>query len=231
MCGIFGSTDYKRYAKLYLKNRERGAFAYGGLFIDYKMHALIKSPGTFNFNKNLVISVPNNKTKKNLSSFDYYLGHTQAPTSSVRKYTHQTTHPFYHKNWFVAHNGVLSNANTIKKGLKGYKTINDVDTSIIPALIYSYSKTSKNEVSTICNALSQLKGTFGLWIYNSKNHNIYLARSGSTLYANFLTNEFTSTKLPKFEQLKEGVLYLLTKEGITSVGEFKISSPFFTNEK
>lgn len=229
MCGIFGSSDYKRFLKLYNKNKDRGSFSFGSVFIDSKLHALIKSPGTFKFDKNLCITIPGSKTKKNLSSFEYYLGHTQAPTSSQRKYTHETTHPFYCNNWFVAHNGVLSNHKQIRSIIKNSKYVNEVDSSLIPALIYKQAKNSKNEVGAICSALSALKGTFGLWIYNAKTHGIYLARAGSTLYANFLTNDFSSTAAPNFKELQEGVLYYLTKEGITSVGEFQTNSPFFTS--
>jgi len=73
-----------------------------------------------------------------------------------------------------------------------------------------------------------LKGTFGLWIFDQKGTNIYLARSGSTLFADFITNDFSSLEEDNFVELEEGTLYLLTKEGLTAVGEFKPNSPFFT---
>jgi len=228
MCGIFGSSDYKRFIKLYSKNRDRGSFSFGSVFIEPKLHALIKAPGEFKFTRNLCISIPGTKNKRDLSSFEYFLGHTQAPTSSQRKYTHDTTHPFYCNNWFVAHNGVISNHKQLRSVVKGVKGVNEVDSSIIPALIYKQTRKTKNEVNAICSVLSAIKGTFGVWIYNAKTHDIYLSRSGSTLYANFLTNDFSSTAAPNFKLLDEGVLYLLTKEGITSVGEFKTNSPFFT---
>ena len=64
-------------------------------------------------------------------------------------------------------------------------------------------------------------------LHSGSTKNTYLARSGSTLYANIITNDFSSLPNKDFEELKEGVLYLLTNEGITSVGEFKPNSPFF----
>jgi hypothetical protein len=56
---------------------------------------------------------------------------------------------------------------------------------------------------------------------------VYLARSGSTLFADFLTNNFTSVKHNDYKSLEEGILYLQTIEGLTSVGSFTPNSPFF----
>jgi len=64
-------------------------------------------------------------------------------------------------------------------------------------------------------------------MYNQQTANVYLARSGSTLYADFLNNEFSSLAQKEFIALEEGLIYLLTPEGITSVGKFKSNSPFF----
>lgn len=227
MCGIFGSKDYKTYIKLYAKNKDRGAFAYGSVMTDNEIHACIKTPGTFKLTEKLYLHLKNNK-KKDFKDFKNYLGHSQAPTSSARKYSHDTSHPFNCGSWYVAHNGVLSNEKELRPLLKKYKSINAVDTSLIPALIDHYSKIENNEHKAICIALSQLKGNFGLWILNGKTNHVYLARSGSTLYADFISNDFSSVKYNDYKPLEEGVLYLQTVEGLTSVCTFKTHSPFFT---
>ena len=157
-----------------------------------------------------------------------FLGHTQAPTSEKRVFSPSTSHPFQYKGWLVAHNGVLSNDGEIKKLIKDKKAYNAVDSSVIPPLVDMKVKEMDDEVAGICKALSMLKGTFGVWIYNQKTGNVFIARSGSTVFANFLTNDFSSLKEKDYVQLDEGVLYLLTKEGITSVGVFKTNSPFFS---
>jgi glucosamine 6-phosphate synthetase-like amidotransferase/phosphosugar isomerase protein len=226
MCGIFGSNNYNTYMKLYTKNRARGDFAYGSMMVDGELHATVKSAGVFKLTEKLYIALKHNK-RKDFSDFKNYLGHSQAPTSSARKYTHDTAHPFNTGKWYVAHNGVLSNEKELRSLLKKYKDINEVDSSLIPALIDHCSKTEKNEAKAICNALSMLKGTFGVWIINSKNNHVYLARSGSTLFADFLTNNFTSVKHNDYKSLEEGILYLQTIEGLTSVGSFTPNSPFF----
>jgi glucosamine 6-phosphate synthetase-like amidotransferase/phosphosugar isomerase protein len=227
MCGIFGSSEYKTYVKLYAKNRARGDFAYGSMMIDESLHASIKSAGVFKLSDKLYLDLKHNK-RKSFDDFKNYLGHSQAPTSAARKYSHATSHPFNTGKWYVAHNGVLSNEKELRTILKKYKTINDVDSSLIPALMDHYSKSEKNETNIICKALSMLRGNFGLWILNSKNNHVYLARSGSTLYADFLTNNFSSIKFSDYKPIEEGILYLQTVEGLTSVGTFKSNSPFFT---
>jgi len=193
--------------------------------IDQKIHAIIKSAGKVQLSKKLVIEYK--KTRKNIDSFRFYLGHTQAPTSSERSFTPRTSHPFSFKDWHVAHNGVLTNYKQLCQ-LLPKKSYNAVDTSVIPPLLDLSYKQTKDEILAIRDVLSTLQGTFGLWIYNHKTHNIYIARSGSTVYADFITNSFSSVKQENFHELEEGLIYLITSEGITSVGKFIPNSPFFT---
>lgn len=194
--------------------------------IGHKIHAILKTPGVTKLADNLIIEY--GKKKRKIADFDLFLGHTQAPTSAKRTFSPTTSHPFQYKDWLVAHNGVLTNDKEIKAQLTDKKSFNTVDSSVIAPLIHTMYKKSNDEVAAICFALSQLKGTFGVWIYNQRSRNTYIGRSGSTVFANFLTNDFSSIKEKGFVALEEGVLYLLTQEGITSVGKFKTNSPFFT---
>lgn len=162
-----------------------------------------------------------------ITDFTHYLGHTQAPTSSERTFTVKTSHPFHYGHWAVAHNGVLTNYNELARKITDKKSFNKVDSSLIPALLQQFSEKEDNEIIIITKVLSLLKGTFGLWIYCSVSGNIYLARSGSTIYANFLTNDFSSIAKDGFIPLDEGICYLMTEEGLTAVGGFDTNSPFF----
>lgn len=225
MCGIFTASDFNKYIKLYNKNKERGTFAYGSLFLSYSYDATMKSPGTVDLSKNMIIN--NIDIQMKPSEFYYFLGHTQAPTSSQREYNELTSHPFQCGEWVVAHNGVLTNDIKLKAKIQNKSSFNEVDSSVIPALLEQYSEDDDNEVSIICDVLSKLQGTFGLWIYNKESHNVYVARSGSTLYANILDNTVSSLPDEGLDPLEEGVLYLVTPEGVTSVGGFTNNSPFF----
>jgi glucosamine 6-phosphate synthetase-like amidotransferase/phosphosugar isomerase protein len=225
MCGIFTASNFNRYIKLYNKNKERGNFAYGALFLSHSYDAAMKVEGTVELTKNMIIN--NRDVQMKPSDFYYYMGHTQAPTSSKRIFDDTTSHPFSHGLWIVAHNGVLTNDVKLKSKIKNKTSFNEVDSSIIPALLEQYSEETTNEVNVICKVLSMLEGTFGLWIYNKETHNVYIARSGSTLYANVLENTISSLPDDDLKLLEEGVLYLVTSEGITSVGGFTNNSPFF----
>jgi glucosamine 6-phosphate synthetase-like amidotransferase/phosphosugar isomerase protein len=226
MCAIFGSANFNIYSKLYDQGKERGNFAYGGLFLSHTYDACIKKEGVVELSKNMIVN--NSDVQMKPSDFYFYLGHTQAPTSTKRTFDEETSHPFYCGEWVVAHNGVLTNDAKLKSLINNASKYNEVDSSVIPALIEKYiERTPESEVEAICTALSKLEGTFGLWIYCKTSHNTYIARSGSTLYANLLTNDFSSLPGNTLEPLEEGVLYLITPEGLTSVGGFIKNSPFF----
>jgi len=225
MCGIFLASDFNKYMKLYNKNKERGTFAYGALFLSHKFDAAMKAQGTVELSKNMIIN--NIDVQMKPSDFYYYMGHTQAPTSSQRAYDELTSHPFHCGPWIVAHNGVLTNDVKLKAKIRNKSHFNEVDSSIIPALLEQYSEEITDEVGVVCEVLSKLQGTFGLWIYNKDTHNVYVARSGSTLYANVLDNTVSSLPDDDLTPLAEGVLYLVTPEGLTSVGGFTNNSPFF----
>jgi glucosamine 6-phosphate synthetase-like amidotransferase/phosphosugar isomerase protein len=94
--------------------------------------------------------------------------------------------------------------------------------------LHEEERNTENNIAAITTSLGQLEGTFGLWIYDSNRKTMFLARCGSTLFANVLTNEFSSIKFKNSEPLEEGHLYQLTPEGVTSVDLFDFDSPFFT---
>jgi len=220
MCGIFGSTKFEQFRTLYRLNQSRGDFAYGGLYSNEDNHILEKYEGNKPF-----------PTPKNATKYVNFLGHTQAPTSSKRNFSPETTHPFTHKNWTVAHNGVLSNAEELKRKFLLTNT-NEVDTSCIPALMsYFYvdtGDTHTDEVRAITTSLQQLEGTYGCWIYNKLSRNIYLARSGSTLYYE-VTGNFSSALDPysHYKTVPEGTLLKIKGTSVHEAGSFSFDSPYF----
>lgn len=218
MCGIYGATKRDKYLTLQSLNHTRGDFCESSL--------LIKQDTGFEVHK-----VPS-KSKKDYKfpkrkKFDIFLGHSQAPTSKKRLFDPETSHPFAVNDWFVAHNGVLTNYKELVEDFKRpYNCV--VDSSIIPYIFYSLESYYEDELEIIVNGLEFLKGTFGLWIYNPTTGNVYIAKCGVTLFADIYNNEFSSVRYKFFEPLEEGVVYQLTPEGITSVATFDCDSPFFT---
>ena len=172
MCGIFGSYNFKTYETLYKKNCTRGNFAGGSIYVEQKTGSMYakKWSGT--------------QTEQELTG-EYCLvypgmifaGHTQAPTSANREYNIDTTHPFEHGRWIVAHNGVLENDQELrdeylKNATEKYKgaifnTLNNtVDSAVIPALLdelyvrHAKSLNKNDDVDILSNVLGLLKGTF-----------------------------------------------------------------------
>lgn len=218
MCGIFGSTDFKVFRRLYVANQERGTFATSLLFHSPNKSWIKKTPGKLKLTHSLDLLDAEEK-------YDMFLGHVQAPTSVCRDWDHVTSHPFEVNNWVVAHNGVLENDLELRdKHL--IKTSNPVDSYVIPALLDSMYV--GDPVRCISETFSEIKGTFGCWIYNKQNKRTYVVRSGSTLHydanvptiSSIETNDASST-------IEEGIIYEMSQhEGLYPVGEFKTNSPF-----
>lgn len=228
MCGIFGSNDKERFLTLYDLNRKRGTFSTSLVIYtttgDMVVHRWSGTISVKEAKKELEKSLDNKFTPY------FYLGHTQAPTSSKRKFSRETSHPFNCNNWLVAHNGVLTNFDEVKSEFAP-KWKNPVDSSIIPYVFEKVHEAGDGQLSPlecVVNGLSLLQGTFGLWIANTSNRGLYLARCGSTIFANLIDNDFSSVEFSSSEPLEEGVVYEITQEGITSVANFDFNSPFFT---
>lgn len=232
MCGIFGSTIFKNYEKLYTANRNRGNFSYGSMYTTKQKEIYIrKRPGVVDLTGDYAFS----------TDYNNYLGHTQAPTSASREFSPVTSHPFEDFYYVVAHNGVLENhSRIIEEYLPGHT--NPVDSSVIPALIsmvFEFSdeflgdeaqETQRTaEIVALEQACNTICGTFGCWIYSKLTGCTFLIRNGSTLFGNIDTGEFSSVPVPGLveEELKEGIIYCATTEGIAECGEFKSSSQFF----
>ena len=217
MCGIYGAIKASKFEVLDTANKVRGNFASGIYYCNGNEYDYQKTEGSFDWND---IKLPKGFT---------FLGHNQAPTSSERKWKEHNSHPFVRDNWVVAHNGVLTNFSQLKKDhIPDHDNL--VDSSIIPALLSHFEKTFdkantvEKEANLIAYVLELLEGTFGLWIVNTNTMSIYLARQGSTLFAD--SNSFSSAKGKGYKELKEGVIYKFNKRGIKPIEKFKVKSPF-----
>tara|TARA_R110000787_G_scaffold70074_1_gene155772 strand:- start:141 stop:767 length:627 start_codon:yes stop_codon:yes gene_type:complete len=158
---------------------------------------------------------------------DVYLGHCQAPTGDSRKWGIECTHPFIYEEWQVSHNGVITNVDELLSKYECDIKL-EVDSDLIPLLLSAFSLTFATPEESITEALTLLKGTFAVWIYNSKTCDIYLARQGSTLFADKNGNFSSINSKSEWEEVEEGKLFKLTKDGLEEVGTFKNDTPFFT---
>ena len=224
MCGIYISNNLSMFEILEQANRSRGNFS-TGVFHVYKTssYKVIKGEGSIDWN---TINLPSDD-----SSDFIYLGHNQAPTSSAREWKEETSHPFWYGDWVVAHNGVLTNYEEL---IDEYLPMHDnpVDSSIIPALLDEFEYNhgpcddSEAEIQNILYTIEKLKGTFALWIINIKTMNVYIARQGSTLF--YKDANISSVKGKDYKEVKEGILYSYTSEGLVEQDNFNYDSPFLT---
>ena len=220
MCGIFGSNSLERFKTLYKLNQSRGDFAYGMLGLSANSdNLLVKGSG---------LADVDDIFKE--GDYMYFLGHTQAPTSSVREYADSTTHPFEYKRWSVAHNGVLSNAEQLQKKymLRETKVDTDVITSMLDYGEIITGKPNEDDYRSLKNTFEEIRGTFGCWVYNKDTKNTYLVRVGSTLHGNIENGDFTSAQDYErtYKPLEEGMLYQIDG-GISPLGKFVYDSPYF----
>jgi glutamine phosphoribosylpyrophosphate amidotransferase len=228
MCAIIGSFDRSMYDVLFEANNARGNFAYSHCFINPKSetpHHIKK------FKK-----IPNINDIPDVKSNVYHFGHFQAPTSSVRKWKEETSHPFEHNDWVVAHNGVLTNFEQLCKEYAPEQNIK-VDSALIPLMLshhtFEMDAKQKDEAmieNAVKTVLEKIKGTFALWIINRKHKRAFVARQGSTLFANASTGSFCSveSKSEGWSELSEGYIYevLFKAKCLAPFAKFSIDSPF-----
>lgn len=220
MCAIFGSFNTSMFEVLYQANKLRGNFASSIVSLSEDDQFIKKKKGDIDFDKYT------HQPKTN-----YYLGHVQAPTSSMRAYNYDTSHPFESISWLVSHNGVLTNH---KKLNTVYNLSTRVDTGAIVALLEYFTNLEHKKGKIIVDAkkvikktLEQLSGTYALSIVFCDTNEVFLARSGSLLHYNN-NGDYSTLTGEGFKELPEGVILKLNfkTRRWNKVGQFKHDSPF-----
>lgn len=230
MCALYGSVSLSMFEVLYEANQPRGNFA-------SSLVTLMKSTNDIVDDVSIIkqqgyINIDNLKLKE--KEHAYYAGHVQAPTSAVRKFNYDTSHPFEQEDWMVFHNGVLTNHGELNEKYCSWN-VNKVDTSVIVSMLqeeWTDMKCKKKPISSIeevniiekiCN---RLEGTFALVIINTTSLNVYLVRQGSTLFYDNNGN-YSSIQGKTMKEVPEGKVLKLDREfKFKEVGKFKSKSPF-----
>lgn len=210
MCAIFGTTSREKFISLYDLNKDRGGYA--ATFSGIK-------DGKINTFKSKLFDIEN----LYLENWDYYLGHHQAPTSSVRKYTEKTSHPFNYGRWHVAHNGVISNYKQVTEA----SDTKEIDTSYIPAYMeeLDLSPLGLNDKELLEETFSAFKGTHTCWVWDDKNGNLHLTKNGSTLFVE--DESFSSVQFDTSKPVLDGYVYkYYPKSGFLEYVKFGGNNPF-----
>jgi len=213
MCGIAGSSNKEKAFSLYQSNLDRGYYSSGSLMIDeLNFWESKKVQGQFK-------TIPVLGSSSNTNNL-YYLYHSRGPTTETLTFVEKDNHPFLYRDWVVAHNGIISNFEELKfKYFANEIFETDTDSSIIPRMLFKFG---------FKEGLSQLKGTFAIWAYNTIAREIYIARSSCTLYGDIQTGDFSSTQFENSILLKEGIVYKITNYNkIIEETQFVSDSPYF----
>lgn len=219
MCAIFGSFSKTMFEVLHEANKERGNFASSIVAIGIDDVYIGKYEGSPDLNK---IDYSDDCV--------YLTGHVQAPTSALRDWSYDTSHPFESLSWSVSHNGVLTNAHDLRDRFVDFVE-NEVDTAVIVNMLQLHTELPSNgrpdPVNIIKKVLNQLEGTYALSIIDTDTGELYIARCGSILHydnkGNYSTNPGTG-----YKELPEGVIMRLNKrtKKWNKVEVFDASSPF-----
>lgn len=219
MCGIFGAKSFNNFERLYVKNKQRGTFSHGFMYVK-------RNGSTYIRKDKGATSLTGSYAWTHQYQYDIFLGHTQAPTSSTRDFSRETSHPFDFGKFTVAHNGVLENHIDLAKEHRFNLDDIKVDSQVIPMLLDDMFVGS--DVLAIKEVCGMLKGIYSCWIFCKETKLTYVVRSGSTLYTNKNKTTFSSVKFGDTDQeLEESIIYCFTTEGLTPVGDFKSNNPFF----
>lgn len=213
MCGIAGSSSKEKAFSLYQSNLDRGYYSSGSLIInESKFCESKKVQGQFKTASALANSLNTNNL--------YYLYHSRGPTTETLAFQEKDNHPFVYRNWVVAHNGIISNFEELKSKYFASEIFEtSTDSSIIPRMLFKFG---------LKEGLSQLKGTFAIWAYNTITGDVYIARSSCTLYANLQTGDFSSTQFDNRDMIKEGTVYKIVNFNIIIEDtQFVSDSPYF----
>jgi glucosamine--fructose-6-phosphate aminotransferase (isomerizing) len=213
MCGIAGSSNKEKAFSLYQSNLDRGYYSSGSLVIDELRFCESKKVlGQFK-----IIPIAGNPSS---TSNLYYLYHSRGPTTETLAFEEKDNHPFLYRDWVVAHNGIISNFEELKSEHFADEIFEtSTDSSIIPRMLFKFG---------LKEGLSQLKGTFAVWAYNTITGDVYIARNSCTLYANLQTGDFSSTQFENSVMIKEGTVYkIVSFNKIIEETQFVSNSPYF----
>jgi hypothetical protein len=198
---IYGANNKKQFIELQGLNNGKRKVNYSmmligdGSFDIYKVHALEKN---FKF--------PRKK-------FHNFFGISE-PKS--KDFIPEYMSPVIDDNWIVGCCGEITNRSNFIN-----ETENDPVSLLISDILFELSrKSKKNEVKIINEMLSYIEGRYSMWLHNISTKNTFIVKCNQALYANIYENTFSSVQFKDSEELEDGEIFQLTREGITNVSSF-----------
>jgi hypothetical protein len=198
---IYGSNNKKKFIELQELNNGKRKVNYSMMLMSdnsfdvYKVHALEKN---FKF--------PRKK-------FHSFFGISEPKT---KEFIPDYMSPIITENWLVACCGEITNRGELMNEVDG-----DSVSLIVSDILFELSKKSKkNEVKIINEMLSYIEGRYSMCIHNVFTKNTFIVKCNQNLYADIYENTFSSVQFKDSEELEDGEIFQLTREGITNVSSF-----------
>jgi hypothetical protein len=193
MCGIAGSKSFDKAFDFYEKNLKRGYFSSGFLAFDKDNNVILKKQKEPFSGEKLVRDV-----LIELREPVYYLFHSRAPTNSKEPYAPNTCHPFEFENYYVAHNGIITNFKSFPESPEFI-----VDSSIIPYHLVKYK-------GNIQKVYELYEGLLTSWIYDHDYNSLKVIKAGSSLHMD--EDSFSSVPFEGSRSVDgDGLIYELTE--------------------
>jgi hypothetical protein len=198
---IYGANNKKKFIELQELNNGKRKVNYSMMLMGdnsfdvYKVHALEKN---FKF--------PRKK-------FHSFFGISEPKT---KEFIPDYMSPIITENWLVACCGEITNRGELMNEVDG-----DSVSLIVSDILFELSKKSKkNEVKIINEMLSYIEGRYSMCIHNVFTKNTFIVKCNQNLYADIYENTFSSVQFKDSEELEDGEIFQLTREGITNVSSF-----------
>lgn len=198
---IYGANNKKKFIELQELNNDKIKVNYSMMLMGdnsfdvYKVHALEKN---FKF--------PRKK-------FHSFFGISEPKT---KEFVPDYMSPIITENWLVACCGEITNRGELMNEVDG-----DSASLIVSDILFELSKKSKkNEVKIINEMLSYIEGRYSMCIHNVFTKNTFIVKCNQNLYADIYENTFSSVQFKDSEELEDGEIFQLTREGITNVSSF-----------
>lgn len=235
MCGLFGFSRYGAPIKhlsdltnaLAEQSAVRGTDATGVAFNEEKLKIVKEGKSAYEMDF------------KHSDDTLALMGHTRHATQGNEK-KNFNNHPFPGKvnglHFALAHNGVLSNDDILRRTLNLPKTKIETDSYIAAQLLMSQNKLS---FESLCYMAEQVHGSFAFSVLDGKNH-LYLVKGDSPLHLlHFPKSQiyvYASTETILFKALVDTSLFQELKKGdyeeiSVCSGEILLIKPDGTTER
>ncbi|MBL7130315.1 MAG: glutamine--fructose-6-phosphate transaminase (isomerizing) [Candidatus Omnitrophica bacterium] len=207
MCGIVGYIGKRNSLPILLEGlcrlEYRGYDSAGIAVLNKSNIRIVKTAGKIKELSALI-------DKEDLPSVELGIAHTRWATHGAP--TKINAHPHFdcHRNFAVAHNGIIENYLVLKKELlkEGHRFISQTDTEVIVHLIEKYYK--NNLMQAFLKALNRLEGSFALVLIARDGPNrLLFARSGSPLIVGVGKDEnFLASDVPAILPYTNKIIYV-----------------------